>query len=639
MKNLKSSLLLTLYILIFAICGFSQNPVQNKTVKISEAEKQKLLMEKSRAVSMVEKTADEASLWENKRLAVTALTDSAELLWTENPAKAEKWLLKAWSLIDEAEEVPQSDSQKEFFTRSTKSALRSKVLSVAQKNKPELVEKLLKQISDEKSDDKKKGGAFDDKTARSEQLLNLAQQALETNPELAFSLAQRTLNDGISFSLQRILIDLRNKDINLANRLFDLILTRFQTTPPDTSEAETMSGYLFRQGFTFATNSQGGIILVTTGDQTEKPFIAATEPVRTKAFLTTVYQKFFARPLTTDTPEDKKQAGKILLLGRNLLQNYQTYHPELAQPVKSFLDGIGGGNNSANNSAQSNRTESNVSKLPKGATTKEYIDAKVADLLEKAEKETDPIARKLIYIEAIILLESEKYKRAIEIAEKIDDDTLKSDVISYVYFRAAASFAAKKQLETAEELIPKIEDIRRRSIAQISVARNLLSEEENKDLELAEIDYKKQRAFDLISDAEKSLRRAETSADTVKIMFGTANVLAEFDKTRTLSMVEEAIAQINKIEDFDLLNRDAPRIGIDISRRSSALLDTPRLGFGFIDTVELLVKDNFDDLATIAERFTKRETRGTARLEIAKRFFKLNKKKLIEIEKQKSIAS
>jgi hypothetical protein len=104
-------------------------------------------------------------------------------------------------------------------------------------------------------------------------------------------------------------------------------------------------------------------------------------------------------------------------------------------------------------------------------------------------------------------------------------------------------------------------------------------------------------------------------------------------------MVEEAIAQINKIEDFDLLNRDAPRIGIDISRRSSALLDTPRLGFGFIDTVELLVKDNFDDLATIAERFTKRETRGTARLEIAKRFFKLNKKKLIEIEKQKSIAS
>jgi hypothetical protein len=75
--------------------------------------------------------------------------------------------------------------------------------------------------------------------------LRLAQQAIDVNPDQAFSLAQGSLADGISQGLQNILTTLRKKDIDLANRLFDLALARFSSGAPDPSEAEVLAGYLF----------------------------------------------------------------------------------------------------------------------------------------------------------------------------------------------------------------------------------------------------------------------------------------------------------------------------------------------------------------------------------------------------------
>jgi hypothetical protein len=53
---------------------------------------------------------------------------------------------------------------------------------------------------------------FDDRTAGGEQLLNIALATLEIDPALAASFAERSLADGISFQLQRLLLSLRGRD-------------------------------------------------------------------------------------------------------------------------------------------------------------------------------------------------------------------------------------------------------------------------------------------------------------------------------------------------------------------------------------------------------------------------------------------
>ena len=58
-----------------------------------------------RAVSMIEQTAAETLLWDDRKAAAAVLVDAAELRWPETPGEAAKWLLKAW---DDAEKVADS---------------------------------------------------------------------------------------------------------------------------------------------------------------------------------------------------------------------------------------------------------------------------------------------------------------------------------------------------------------------------------------------------------------------------------------------------------------------------------------------------------------------------------------------------
>lgn len=52
----------------------------------------KLQRQRLQAISMVKQSAAEAPLWDNKKAAVQALTDAADLLWDENPGQGAAWL-------------------------------------------------------------------------------------------------------------------------------------------------------------------------------------------------------------------------------------------------------------------------------------------------------------------------------------------------------------------------------------------------------------------------------------------------------------------------------------------------------------------------------------------------------------------
>lgn len=125
-----------------------------------------------------------------------------ELRWPETPYEAANWLLKAWNDAEKVAESVQDQRLKELSTRSEKTDLQARVLRVTNKYDPKMAEKFIKQLAAKESGIRKDRAAFDDRSSRSEQLLRMAVQAVDTAPDLAFNLAVNSLADGISQSLQ-----------------------------------------------------------------------------------------------------------------------------------------------------------------------------------------------------------------------------------------------------------------------------------------------------------------------------------------------------------------------------------------------------------------------------------------------------
>src|SRR5678815_2174287 len=78
----------------------------------------------ARVISLIEQVGSEAELWDDKRSAVEALATAADLLWDRNPARAGKWLKKAWDLVDQVTESDANPALKEFTRQSDKAQLK-----------------------------------------------------------------------------------------------------------------------------------------------------------------------------------------------------------------------------------------------------------------------------------------------------------------------------------------------------------------------------------------------------------------------------------------------------------------------------------------------------------------------------------
>jgi tetratricopeptide (TPR) repeat protein len=582
--------------------------------------------EQLQAISMIKRSADDAPLWDNKKAAVQVLTDAADLLWDEAPAQGIKWLKKAWELIEQVSGSPKDEKLKEFFTRSEQSDLRAIVLSVARRHDPELAERFLKQLSQKESSEKKDRGAFDDRTARSEQLLQMAQQSVESSPEVAFTLAEKSLADGVSYSLQNVLTSLRKKNVELANRLFDLALARFSRTGADPSEAQVLAGYLFQSGFTFSANPSGQTILVMNPAQQNLPAVAASEPQRAKSFLVAVYEVLLARPVMLDSAENKQRAQQLLVLGNRLARPFRAFAPELVQSAQGFLAHLQrqlSPDDETTGSSETTGPTAISGDTTKSLTIEEIYEKRISELEDKAEKQSNPLARKLAYAEAALATKPEDYNRARRIAEKIDDDNLRVDVVSFLLYRGALFLVEKAEIEKAIELAPQISDILRRSVVKIAIAQRLLSSNPEKS-KSEESTLTQQRAFDLLSDMDRDFKNEEPSTNGAKILLAKTAVLAKLDHDQALISLESSVQMINKLDSFDLRDGGAPNLGLGISETSGATVERPRFGFDFRSAIDPLISTNFEQVAATAERFTAKEVRGVGCLEVAKLYLRKN---------------
>jgi len=613
--------LIALFLLhCFAGATLSQAPVQTAR----ERERHRLVLY---ALSTIRQVAAEAPQWNDKETAVSVLADAADLYWGDDPSQSGKWLRKAWEMANQVSAAPRDENINAFFTVSAQNQLRTTVLRIARKHDPKLADEFMKQLSEKDTNDKKERGAFDDRTARSEQLLSMAQQVVDSNPEEAFALAADSLVDGLSYKLQNILTSLRNKNVQLANRLFDLALARFNSSLPDPSEAQILAGYLFQPGYTFSANSGGRGMLVVNPAQQNLIAVASSEPQRAKTYLSAVYQRLLAQPVALNSPEGKQRAQQILILGNFVARQYTLFAPELAPSAQGFLSQLRrqlmpdteAGSADGTLSRTSDNTDST-----KRLTKEEFYEKRISELEAGADKESNALFRNVAYIRVALTTNPGDYDRAKRIAQKIDDADLRVDAISFVLYRAALFFISKADVAKAIEIAPTITEPARQAVVKIAIAQSLLSSISAKG-EPGEASLVQQRALDLLTDLDRELKKGNASSNAARILLGRTAVLAKLDQDQALTSLDQAVQMINKLDRFDLRNGTAPSLGIGAVSSSGATVATPRIGFDFRSAIDLLSDVDFEQVSAIAGRLTAKEQNGLARLEAAKLYLSRNR--------------
>jgi hypothetical protein len=597
-------------------------PAQSgKVAAKSVDEKESLLLQRrAKAINLVNSVTSDAPKWENKETAIRVLAEAADLLWDEDEISSRSWLQKAWDLTSKVEEKRNDETMRQFWRGSYRSKLKSIALEVAARRDSKLADKFLRQLQNETESGDSERGAFDDRTTQSEQLLRIALGLIESNPALAASLAERSLADGVSFNFQTVLVLLKQRDINLANRLFDAAVARVSANPnTQLSELQILQSFLFSPGLVSANGANGQTILAFVAGQNPNaaPMVDA---VRARNFLTAAHRILFAQQLPVDETSAVKFSQDFVLLSNTLAPHFRSYAPDLSVAVAAKTAQFAA---KLPKNRSLTATDEKQDESAKTLSPEKLYQKRIDELEAKAETENDPIAKKLAFAEAALNTNAEDFERGRFLAGKIEEEQLREEVLAFIFYRAALTYLEKGEIDKAIELSKKTPQSLNRAVALISIAHQLTTQKAKVNEEKWQAEMRRQQAIDLLFEAEKSFKRDEISADTARVLLGRVAVLALLDKSQAQNAFSEAIATINKVESFEPTDAAAPRLGLE--GFGTSRFTVPRLsnGYGFRNALKPLIEDNFDVTIGSINNALSPSVRGACLLEAA-RFYLLS---------------
>lgn len=574
-----------------------------------------------RARAIVVELAGDASKWEDKGTSVWVLAQTADLVWADDPDRSRDWLKQAWTLAGQVAPEDTGNTARRYRSGSPLAKARACVLTVAQKHDPQLADRLLAQLAEdeEASRTDSRRGIFDDRSARSEQLLGLALATVDSNPVEASSLAQRSLDDGVSFQLQTVLLALRQRDRAAADRLFDAALDRLEKGFSSAGEGQVLASYLFTPGRVAAAGNGDSSLALAVGTRTPAPAQtpAATDPVRVRRFLLVMQRALLSMPAPALTSSPTQSAQEFVTLARTLMGAYKTYAPALWLPIEQRLAQVTPDLAPARVDTQVPASVRNkmASSRAEGASELELNELYVDSLEEVAEKERDPVARKLAFVRAALATAPEDLERGRKLAAKTGDDELSARIVSQLVYRNALLALEGGEVEEAVRLAAETKPVQR-AIILVTAAQRVGARRPGD--EEAQAAGRRLVALDYLSDAEKLLKRDEAGATELRVRLGFVAALATLDAPRALKAFDELVSAINKSDSFDAPNTGAPRVvGLDDSGIQAAL---PRIrtGYGLKDVVTPLARVDLEGIKKAAERLNDPSVRGICLLEIAR---------------------
>lgn len=611
-------------IILIALIAFTQEvtPQNKKAGEVKTDLSRNSLLEsplRARARDLAASTAYEAFKWDDHRATVRVVSQAADLLWSDDPDRSRMWLKRAWELTDDLDYKDANNTVGRYRSSSPRAGARAIILAVARRRDALLFNGFLEQLAGEKekSRDEYRRGIFDERTARSEQLLSLALANAESDPAMAASLAEQSLEDGVSFRIQSVLLALRRHDEDASNRVLDAALNHLATSFRNPSEGQIIASYLFTPGRVVGVGSDNVIALaIDTQIPTFYMTPAEADPTRARRFLTIMQQIMVSMPSPSTTTNPSLYAQEFVALSNSLSGGFKRYAPELWLPIeqRSFQMIPDLESARANNRLTTAVKDKLLAGHLAGLNEKKLNSLYVEGLEDAADAENDPIARKLAYVQAALTTSPDDLTSGRRIVAKIQENELREQVLSFLVYRTALTKLERGQLDEAINLALEANPTQR-ALVLITAAQRLATAQ-SKKIGDQNVNSRIQ-ALDLLLDAERILKQCNNSIEELHIRLGFIAALAPLDPIRAFNYFNDVVMAINKTNSFDPTDTSAPRIaGLD-SFSAQALLPQVRSGYGIKDALMPLVNSDFESSVHAAGKLSAPTVRGICMLEIA----------------------
>lgn len=605
-------------VLVFEGMGhlvFAQQPVasspasQPKLEKVLSPLSQEQLLQAT-AIQTLVSVADAARKWDDVTAAAIIEAKIADLIWEENADTGRGYLVKAWEMAGRIEESKGELSP--FRNESSQTRARQQVLLVARKRASSLATKWLDEMAAESAQNKDTAnrGVFDDRSSRSTVLLQMAKAALADNPQTAAELATASLNDGISFGLQEVLIALQDKDLQLALNVFRAALARLRTRGmSDPNELLVLYAYLYTPGRISSANtsSNPGSRQIAVGrDQTRIIAAAELNPALALEFLGLAADLLISAPPppTTANPEAtaRSQISVInVIMGKELERLPET---AAALQLKAQQIGSDAKFTTLPESGRSDRPEPRAEE-----SSKDYAQRRIDALEEAAEKAPDDLSRNIAYARAGLATDVDHYQRGLDLASKISDDSLRADVKNWILYRAALQFVKSSDLARVYELNAKNTDLLQRAATLVVGAQKFI---ETNDQTTARTWLDEARAL------IKKGHNADENAP--RIALGIVTSYARVDKWTALETLSEAVKFMNEFPRAAYDDERAPLV-----RRFSGFGVVPNFtygttGFSLEAALRAFPADQFDSAFYRLHEISSPEARGLALVTLCRKY-------------------
>jgi hypothetical protein len=619
-KSLKSKMIGMVICSILGACAVqAQSPGDPVSIRNSEKEYE-LAREKAfqlRILDVLHRVAKEAYGWEDVKVSSRTQAQAADLLWDLDAISAENYLVKAWDTAKKAKEPEVKPNR--FRNYSDRLETAREVLLVARKRSSELAEKWLKELSDLAEEDHKEKakGLFDDRTARSSVLLQMAMQVVETDVQAAATFAAESTRDGISFGLQMVLVKIQEKNAELAAQVFQAALQRVNSNGiSDAGEIQILYSYLYTPGQISSTRDSGSATSTTIAIGRNRPPItpaAQLYPALAQEFLLIAATAILRLPFSANGENPETSAREQFGIIGNILARLGNTAPQLSQGLRDRFATLLA---HANFSPVSPTSPASAAPRRQGEDSKEYRERLLDEILEESKRIANPLQRDIFVAQGVLRSDAKQYEKAISISGHIDDQELRRQLLNFLIYRASVHLIKNDLLNEAHKLLQKDEEPRHRAAILIVGGQKLVDKK----------DFLEARNW--LNEAHKLFEKNRSDhEDWINIGFGLVESYARFDSIYASRQLDSTIKLIDK--SHKAYNRDNAPLAINFSGLNFSDFTLGTKNFSLSSAVNAFSKEEFEAVLSSIETIVNFQAKGQATLLLCRKHMKITQAETI----------
>jgi len=521
----------TLVLLVLTLTSYAQKTKRKQS---------KLSPNSATAILLLDSAASDLKKVKNLEERISLAENITKLLASRRPERTRQMLD---SLFEDALKQIRAESPTNAFKQQSAESQIWSIVRIAGSFDTQLAKSYIekyteKEISEENSE--KSVQAFG--PLREELYLRLATEMIERNPGLAVSLAGNVIKTEVPRETLVFLATLRKKDIGLANAFFISALQSVKVRGgKDINELLLLYSYALSPLQVPQVRAEGLVLLQLP--RYRNIIELYTEDPKVATQFLNIAVGLLLDPLRYNSEQYERLAasasGDFFFL-TVIEPHVARYLPALVQSLISQRMRLSGYLRTEQRSelqAQTDRWNNLHSRA--GASSANALNT-TDYFLKWAEQTANPKQRDQLYCRAsMAAVKEKKFDHALDIVGKISPE-FREESKQFILFQIAMTVARDQQLEKAEQMARRDDDLVRRAYLFTLLAKSILDDKTQDSTQ----------ARFLLDEVERLASKLSNDRERLSVMVGSAAVYSIFDTVRGSEVFRAAIKIANKTAGF-----------------------------------------------------------------------------------------